>query len=315
MTTDRHAFDSRYELNADAADALRTLGRQISEASVVLAAGQLWRAAWAEISALVIVLSIEGAWAQVVPVTVDVDYADPFTAVLRDSSSPLPVPVAVFAGLGIPVPLFTLDTGIGSIDAEALTEVRALRSANLRGELPSVGVEAGTSDVDSVDVRREFRIELSNTLAQLALADLSVLADSADVDMDTELRAQNIGLADVKRMLSVDLSQARLIATGAQPLTAEQAELLAPALQRAPSELVNVGTALNSDLIAVLHDPYEFGVVRLLARRDNVPELVAARSLPTEIAARSNTQHSDEEGQRFWREALAVLRERLTDGN
>ncbi len=315
MTDQHDGFNSRLELDSGTINALRTLGRQMSATSDVPAAGQLWRAAWADVSTLVIVVSIEGAWALVAPVTVDIGYADRFTGILRSNASPLPVPVAVFAGLTLPVPLVTLDSGIGSIDAETLADIRALGSANLHGQPASVGIETGSSDVDAVDIRREFRVELSNSLAQLAMADLSVLAESSDFDLARELRACNLGLSDVKRILSVDLAAARQIATGTQQLTLEQAEQLSPALHCTAAELINIGLALDPDLIAVLQDPYEFGVVRLIARRDDLSEIAAARSIPAAIAARSTTQHDDGAGVRFWRDALAMLRERLSNGD
>lgn len=207
MTQDHDAQDLRDPINPDTIEKLRMLGVHLNRVQQLPEAGQLWRGAWGQDSQLQLILLVEDEWAHVAPVTVDVAYADNFTAVLRGANSPLPVPAAVFAGLTTPVPLFTLDLHLGDVSPEAVSALNKLRLANLRGETPESSLETGSHDASIVDPRREFRNDLADTLGQLAAADLASLSQPGSIDIDEELGARGVNVTDLKTLLNVDLAE------------------------------------------------------------------------------------------------------------
>ncbi|MFD4640760.1 hypothetical protein ACFWN2_25825 [Lentzea sp. NPDC058436] len=301
------AFQSRLQPSAEAVAALRELGRALKRSLPKVETGQVWRAVWDGESVVGALLEIDEGFAMFAPITVDVDHADPFTAVLAVEESPLPVSVAVFVGLATPVPLFTLQACVGEVGPPAMDDCLALWRASVIGQIISTGRSTGGLAADGVEARRELYNQLSFQLARIAMAELEDEADSDErVSLPDLLRKANLSPSRLVRLLDVDLADARAIAGGHGRLTLAQADRLAAELDGIEAlDLVRSAEPLPESLKQALNDPERFKVVRKLAADRDIDLTSAAQLVPSLYAARRQDVERDDVA--FWTEILDKL--------
>lgn len=292
----------------EAARALRAVGElRVGELPDPIV-GQAWRAVWADQSVLGVVLATEDGCAEFAPFTVDLEYADPFTAILDANVNPLPVAVAVFAGLTTPLPLFTLQGYLGEFDTELVEDIIGLWQASLAGEILDTRVATGGVEADDVEARRAFRVGLSFLVSQIAMADLVGEVDSAartTLSIPRLLNEAGIPPSKLAEIIDIPLADARSIASGRAPLSVAQAEQLAPELgQIDPLDLTAVPES-PPGLLKALNHPRRFGVVRALAANQHIDEIAAVRQLPAlQAARRQNASDDEDSAERFWADML-----------
>ncbi|WP_434447726.1 hypothetical protein [Lentzea sp. E54] len=300
-------FVSYSHASAEAAEAVRELGRLLARELPNVEVGQMWRAVWADESVLGTLLEIDEGYATFAPVTVDVTYADPFTAVLAADENPLPVSVAVFVALATPVPLFTLQAYLGDVGPPVLSDCLDLWQASLTGQVTTVKQTVGGRAADDVEARREFQNQLSFQLARIAVAELDDEAETDErVSLPDMLHKANLPPSRLARLLDVELADARAIANGHARLTLAQAEQLAPELDDIdPLELVRSVGPLPEGLRQVLNSPRRFSVVRKIAAERDIDMVSAVQLLPSLQAARRQDVERDDVA--FWEEILDKL--------
>jgi hypothetical protein len=170
-TTSRPHLDLR--LSSEGARAVQQVGQLRTRALPNVEVGQMWLASWADVTVLGVVIEIDEGFAEFAPTTVDIEYADPFTAVVYAGDNPLPVKMAVFTALTTPVPLFTLQVYFGDYAENSFSDVVALWRSSLSGRQLKVKSEVGGLNFDHLEARQQFRRELSLQLATIAAAQIS----------------------------------------------------------------------------------------------------------------------------------------------
>ncbi|HVW80737.1 MAG TPA: hypothetical protein VHB69_07350 [Mycobacteriales bacterium] len=251
----------------DAADRLRrALAPSVLPARVQQAAqtappdpqpGQLWRARWEETSELVAVLRVTTDAVEAAPVTLDVEYADNDAAVVPAGESPLGVDTVTWIGLRRVLPMTVLDRFLG--------------------EWPVKSLMAGTGSVivNPADPRAEYRAYLEDELDLLAAARW---APTGAGTLAEELRAAGIDPQRLVALLDLAPQEALALLRGRLPVTAEQAETLAPALNRTVEQILAANPAPPAEIVSLLDRPRRRPQVQALARRRGMSEVTARQT-------------------------------------
>lgn len=295
------------ELSPEATRALKTLGARIRSAQPEVAPGQLWRAVWEDVAMMGLVLDVEDGWVELAPLTTDLDYADPYTAILDPHEALFPTACAVFAGLTTPLPVFTLQAWLGAADDSVVAELVQLWRDNLRGAEPKSALPTGEPDLDDVDDHRDYRVELTTQLGCLAAADfIGEPRHTTTVDLPAALKAAGLGPSALVSS-DLDLAAARAVAMGKAPVNATLAARIAELLgEDDPNLYLTDGPAVPAGLEAALNHPGRFSVVRAKAIEDGYDIPTTVRRLPALAAARRCDDGISEE--QFWIDVLEQMR-------
>jgi hypothetical protein len=252
------------------------------------ASGQVRRAVWGDVARFVVVLNTEGEYAEVAPLSLEPEVASDEAYLLEPGESDLGVQVAVWLGLKTTVPARVLERSAGAVHIP----VDSLR------KLPS-----GTPIESVFDPRADERAVLADDMDELAGAPTAapslkdLLAGVAGADMRAAGLAPQLVLA---------------LRRGQQPLTPEQAELLAPLAGITVRELLEANPALPADLVADLDSVEGRRWVAALAEERGLAESDARRNVgygAYALAAR------EQRGRTVWIDRIEhYVRSRLTDG-
>lgn len=289
-------------------DALKKLRWLFSSAIPDIDVGQLWRAEWESVTLLGVTLATEDGYAQFAPLTVDIECADPYTVVLSGDSSPLPVAVAVFAGMTTPVPVYVLEANVGELSRSIASEIVGIWRSSQLGAPPISTCQLGSQMADPLEVRYAYRAELLAQLTVLASAILDghgLTLNKAEQDKSSVGRILPSRIAD---FLDLQPRVAREIAVGRYPLSGPQVERLAASLGCETADLSLIAVSIPRPLIEALYSPRRFSVVRELARQHDVSYADAVAFVPSAVSAR--TQHArvdSEETQEYWEDLLEAL--------
>ena len=203
---------SSIELQPETIHALRKLRSLFSDEIPEIDVGQIWRAEWESVTVLGVTLSIEDGYTQFAPVTVDIDYADPYTIILSGEQSPLPVAVAVFAGLATPVPVYVLEANLGTLSSGVISEITCVWRSSVKGAPPQSIYPLGGQIADLLEVRSCYRQELLDKLTLLA----SAVLDGDGLTLNSTAQRSPISgklrPSYIAKLLGLPLSIARQIA-------------------------------------------------------------------------------------------------------
>ncbi|GAB3220583.1 hypothetical protein [Mycolicibacterium hippocampi] len=292
------------ELQLETVIALRKLRSLFSNEIPDIDVGQIWRAEWESVTILGVTLSVEDGYTQFAPVTVDIDYADPYTVILSGEQSPLPVAVAVFASLATPVPVYVLEANLGTLSSGVISEITCVWRASVTGSPPQSIYPLGGQIADLLEVRSLYRQEL---LSQLTLLAAAVL-DGDNVTLNSAASAARLRPSLVAEVLGLPLSTGRQIAVGRYPLSGPQVDRLAASLGCEVEDLALTTVTVPRPLLEALYSPRRFSVVRNIASANGVSYANAVAYLPSAAAAR--TQHAErrpEDSQQYWEDMLDAL--------
>jgi hypothetical protein len=295
-------------ITPESAAALIALRRLFSDEIPDVDVGQLWRAEWDSVTVLGVTLAIEDGYTEFAPVTADIDYADPFTAILPMALSPLPIAVAVFTSLTTPVPVYVLEANLGRLAPGVVADLTSIWHDSLAGRAPQSAFKLGGGSADALEARITFRHELLHELGVLASTQL--MRDTAEglslkaLPIDSDIRPSQI-----MQFLDVGLPDARAISTGTMPLTAKQAERLVSQIGCAgPDALRLTVVTVPRELIEALDSPRRFSVVRRISSRRNLDCVDAIGYIPAVAAARTqHTQSVATHTRQYWEDLLETL--------
>jgi hypothetical protein len=296
------------DISPETAEALKNLGRLFGNEIPDIDVGQLWRAEWDSVTILGVTLSIEDGYTEFAPVTVDIDFADPYTAILSREQNPLPVAVAVFASLATPVPTYVLEANLGTFSQSVVSELTAIWRASMAGIFVKTSLTLGRGIVDGLEVRSAFRKELLDQLSILASAEITLDGTTLGAGLRRLAPGSTIRPSKVAEILGVGLPAARQIASGNVPLTAREAERLASVIGCDPATITLTAVTVPRELVEALYSPRRFSYVRYLARERNLDYVDAIGYVPAAAAAR--TQRAESESNRtrqFWEDVLEAL--------
>ena len=177
--------------------------------------GQLWRLAWGETALLATILEIGETHVEVVPVTFDVAFAGPYTAVIPGKFTSLHLDLAIFGDLWAGVPAITLDRYVCDL-TDDLGWLRAIRMAAFRGTAPPTPPDdrrLGDAMMDRHDPRRQYRDALHREITRLQHADLGSSADDARTVADL-IESSGLDLMELAEVLEIDAATAMKIGRG-----------------------------------------------------------------------------------------------------
>lgn len=217
--------------------------------------GQLWRARWETVTALVVVLAVSADVVEAAPVTVDPDYADDAGVIVPGGDNPLGVDAVVWMGLRRRLPMAVLDRFLGPWPATG--------SAGLNG----------WPVVSPADPRSEYRARLEDEVDELAAAHWTPQGAGT---LGQVLHEANVNAGQLVELLDVAPQDALALLRGQQPVTAEQAATLATAVGVTVEDILAANPELPAGVVTRLDRP---------RRREQVDALAARRGL-SEVAAR-----------------------------
>ncbi len=255
----------RLAASAQAPHALTTGGireRFGEPARVRPSAGQVWRATWADVSRLVLLVEAKERYWRVAPVSVEPTGEDHDTLVLSPESTVFGLEVTVWAGLARSIPTGTLSRIVDTWPVE-ITSWCGDTSAGSIGDPPS-GARRGRPGSEPWDGGAMVRVALTDDMDVLAAAPLVPTQQTAQVDLRAAARA--VGLRAVVDALGTSQPETMQILSGKRPTTQAQAQALAPLLGFSVDDIMAASGSLPFDLAVELEQPWWRSTWQALAR-------------------------------------------------
>ena len=255
--------------------------------------GVLWRASWAEQTALVLVVTAEQAHALVAPVTVEPTGEDEDSLVLQAERTALRQPATVWAALARRIPLHVLDRPIDDLGEDIANWCEA----------PSNTTPAGTRRGRPL----ASPFELDTDVRALADDDLAALADAAWATEPTPSaaapargpRLNRSTLTRLQQRLGLPLPDVLALVDGKRPATPQEAAAIEEVTGITPPP----APALPQGLIVELSHPRWRPAARAYAHHHIRPEPQARLMMAYEINAMAARQTGDAEP--AWRDRVA----------
>ena len=233
--------------------------------------GDVWRVRWDDLAGTVLVVGIGATGARVAPVSFDTDADD--SAVLAPAfSSDLGFDAAIWVSDESDVPIRVFECKVGALTHPGTD-----------------GLPRGTRNWGATDPRTRARAHLQDLVEHLQEATWAP-QPTGHTTLQDILAKTDIG--DVAQALG-SLPLAMQLRRGEGLLTAEQAELLAPIVGRAPDELLAANPALPDELVAEMDQPRVRSLVDRVATQRGQDEREAWRSAAYSVlalAARQDTR-------------------------
>lgn len=239
---------------------LPTAVQEAVRADVAPAPGRLFRVRWGKVSRFVLVVrAVEEAWV-VAPVSLDPELATEEASLLGPDDTDFEVPVAVWLGLAVRVPVIVLDRSVGQLRISMSDLRRAPEGRRVRNPLDERAMEQA--------VLQDDLAELAAAVAPLERG-LAELLDGLDLD--------------ALEQVGIPTAEAYVLLRGERPVTPREAQLLAPLAGVSTEELIAAGPALSEDVVrTVLVNEEVAPLVRRLAEREATSEAeVGGRVLRT----------------------------------
>ena len=248
--------------------------------------GQLWRAAWGDAAALVVIAgSVAGRRIPVMIATAD-RVGDESTVAATTENN---MRVAVWAGVHAEIMMFTLDHRIGDLTESSLAKVAAAEAGTHLSEWAPI-----TSVLDD---RTLIRLALKEKLQ--AFAEVDWVPDTVeDLPPLAQLAGDSgVSAGEIAAHLKITPGAARRLLQGRAELTEEQ--------RRAVSELIgpvlHSNLRIDDDLVATIDRPENRLQLRLIADRSYSGDEVAARIASAQRVMAMAARHRSK-GERNWAE-------------
>jgi hypothetical protein len=213
--------------------------------------GDLWRVAWDDQTALVVVLRAAQTEVVAAPVTADPGTGDQQSLTLEPKRTALGVPCAVWAGLARALPIRVLDVRIGGLELDVVAAVVEL--AEGVPAAPPAGTHVG-APIRSVFVpAARARAIQADKLERFAASEW---APAADFPRTTprDVLGPDTDLDELSDLLGVPLPATWTLFLGKRPLSTSQAERIAMRYG-VDIERLLASAALPSELVAELDHP------------------------------------------------------------
>lgn len=249
------------------------------------AAGQLWRAVYADVNALVMLLAVGADTVTAAPLTTEPIAASGDVVALTTDATALGVPVTVCTRLARDLPLSVLDRPVDDLGADLaarLLDHSAHAEAADDTENP-LAVDPLTAAV-AADLEDDLDL-----LADLSAPETPPLAAGADsgIDLDT------VGPEDLDRLaarLGIGLPALFELIDGLRPLTPDQAQVFKEVLGALPTP-----ESFPPALVLELHQPRWRALVRQRARLDHRSETDARAALTQDVLSLAARQTGQQE--------------------
>lgn len=258
--------------------------------------GQIRQAYWGEATAVVVIVSVDDdtARAHVLPVTLESGVEDRKAIVVEAEASPLHGPVTIWSEPTAAIPFAVLDATIASIPRSLLAIITGATTA----DYAAVGLRTGHADPPLGSGAALAIDELFDALVVLQNAPGLELSNA-----DTPAVQLQIALPVIMDTLRVTQARAMAIRMGKEPLTPEEADRLAVAVELPVADVVAAISPLPIDLQRELQEPRWRKHVR---RRATDGDEERARSRlgyeAFQLAARETGQ-----GRERWRQRLETV--------
>lgn len=255
--------------------------------------GQLWRAAWGGIVALVVTLEeTRDRTVNVAASTVD-EPGDERTVVAQTLSGFMPL---VWASVSARIKAFTLEHRIADLTADSFAAVREAVAGD--GPAPWAPIE------DVLDDRTVVRAELIDTVQGLAEAEWLHLV-AAPVTLSDTAADAGFPPSEVARVLGITPGDARRLLRGVREPKPAEAERLTALFGSPPP----TGATYDEQLVMDMDAPeFRPAIVQRARHRHGADEAEARRALASEMMAMAARQRGP--GARNWK---ALLRETLRE--
>jgi len=282
MSEAEQASGARLRAVLAAAELPSSVRRAWTERPPTPAPGQVWRARWGTMTQLLLVLDAPARSVRAAPVTLDPDLADNTAVILPADSTVLTVPLVVWLGDTMSLPLRVLDRVLGSVTID-LREVPEARR--------------GRPVLTPADDRAVHRARLQDVLGVFVAARWAPDGNGNLGDI--------LGKTTSKRVSeALELSDREVIALrrGRMGLTPDQAVRLASVAEESVENLLAANPRLPDDLVADLDLPAYRAKVNALAQRRGIDEVEAWLTAGYSVAG---VAHRQTEGEApSWRERL-----------
>lgn len=228
--------------------------------------GQVWRARWDDVFALVFVDAIvDGSrnMVRVAPVSVGSDDADDTAVILPQDSNPLSVALSVWPNLVTEIAEVVLERWVTGVDMfESLASITAAAElGQLRRGLPILNEMSPRH-------RERMLLELAMDVLSLA-ADLPAGSGKLDVILAGAAASSIASVLDVKPYVALQILRGDVFIDRAQ------AERLGQAFSRDPQELLDANPAAPDDLVSTMTALHRSASIRALAQKQQVSESLA----------------------------------------
>lgn len=224
-----------------------------------VAPGQLWRARRGSRSALVLIIGVDDAIVDLVPVSVD-DLSNADAVDLPAGASPLGAPLTVWTQLAASVPMRTLEKYLGALQLDHA-------DADVLGAVAGAG-RPGPTAASAAEQSVVFAARMADTVEHLAAAPLP----GGTGELPSMLKAAGVPMSELGSLLGVPSAIALELRRGERALSAEQARALAPALGRSEEDLLAANPTPPQPLVAWMSKPPQRRRVIALARAKNLDE-------------------------------------------
>lgn len=276
--------------------------------------GQIWRAAWNDVSLLVLVINVEHVDIDVVAVTLDTGAQDAESLILQPLLTSFGVDATLWMGLRTSLPLRVLDEILDEIPAPI---VKWLTSTQVGSRMPlPKGVQEGRSPSTVFDTAFSIRAEVEDDLE--ALRSSPALPTATQSQTSTRTLASILGRdVDLNILVSAlsghGLSQSDVMSLlrGRRPVTPDVVEAVARATGVEPMLIAGAVEPLPAAFVEEVDHPRWRPLWRERAHDEGVDEGTARLRVSYEmfaLAAReTGTQSPD------WSARLAQFRRSRTN--
>jgi transcriptional regulator with XRE-family HTH domain len=258
------------------------------------APGQLWRAAWAGISSLVVIAAPHHD--RTVPVyAATADGIGDDAAIVADTTHGLRP--SVWVGITNTIKMFTLEHRITNLTDESLAAAASVAAGERRGDWPPI--------INNLDDRALVRADLREWLGGLANAEWRPAVDPNVTSLSAHAAAAGLQPSQVADALGISPGDARRLLQGKREPSTQELAILTDLFGAAPGVVVE----FDDELVADLDLPEFRPQLRLIASSEHGgDEAAARRAFAGRMLALAARQR--ESGRRNW---VALIREVLRE--
>jgi hypothetical protein len=271
--------------------------------------GQIWRAAWDEVSLLVLVASVEHAEISAIPATLDPGAEDAESVILESALTAFDVEATFWVGLRKNLPFRVLDEIVDELPA-ALTSWIVAAIPEQRVAAP-LGVRRGRPDPTVFDSSATVRAEVEDDLAALQAA--PALPVAQDPEATTRTLASILGkavdlhvLLDALSPLGLDQPEVMSLLRGRRPMTPDVVDAVADVTDVDRKLIAEAVQPLPVEFVEEVDHPRWRPTWRERAQSEGLDEATARLQVSYEmfaLAARQTGSHTPD-----WSARLAQFR-------
>ena len=244
-----------------------------------LAPGQFWRLEWLGETGHVLVISVEEAVVEVLPVVEDPELIEGTLIYWSTEDSPLGFAAAVWSGPRVTVPSFLFDRYYGHVELSTLPEAD--------GRSPTPYSPAVAALIGSVISRLE----------SLSAADWVPTADGDN--WDSALMSAKVSYADLAAALGLSNAELEELTTGTRLPSDEERSVIADLLRRDPVHLPGAAT-IPLELVLAMNRPAVRPDIRRFASERRIDEETARQSLARDFVTAAHRTAKAGSAREFW---------------